>query len=344
MPDRARRTGRATAAIVATLCAIDLPVASAQDHYKGKTVTVFVGFEPGGSYDFYGRLLARHIGKHLPGTPTVVASSMPGAGGIRAANHLFSAAPKDGTAIGIVTQTLSLEELLGNAAVRYKADQFTWIGRVTDVVGIMMSWHTSPTRTPADLTKRETPIATTGPGSVTYGFPKLLNGLGSTRFKIVSGYQGAAGGMLAMERGETEAATTDWNTLRTAKADWLKDKKVNLLMVYAGSRAKDLPEVPAPAEFASTAEGKQILTVYASGQDVIGRAFLAPPALPAERTAELRKAFDAAMADPELKAEIDRSTADFNPMPGAELQKRVVELANVPPVLVAKMKTMLSAP
>ncbi len=335
-------TGAGSLAVTASL-ACAAPVALAQDFYKGKTLTIYIGFEPGGSYDYYGRLLARHLGRHLPGTPTVIASSMPGAGGLRAANYLFAAAPKDGTAIGIVSQALVQEEALLNAAVQFKSAQFNWIGRATDVVGIMMSWHTSQTRTPADLTRRETTIATTGPGSTTFGFPMLTNAFGDTRFKIISGYQGAASGMLAMERGETDASTTDWNTLRTSKADWLRDKKVNLLMVYAGSRSKDLPDVPAASEFSKTAEGREILTYYASGQDVIGRAFLAPPSIPADRVSELRKAFDAAMADAELKAEIDRSTADFNPMSGAELQKQVAALANVPPALISRMKDALSA-
>lgn len=326
----------------AALISSSVPDAAAQDYYKGKTLTIYIGFEPGGSYDYYGRLLARHIGKHLPGAPTVVASSMPGAGGLRAANYLFAAAPKDGTAIGIVTQTLPLEELLGNAAVKYKTVDFNWIGRVTDVAGIMMSWHTSQSKTPADLARRETPIATTGPGSVTFGFPVLLNALGNTRFKVVSGYQGAAAGMLAMERGETEASTTDWNTLRTAKADWLRDKKVNLLMLYAGSRIKERPEVPYAAEFATNADGRQILALYASGQDVIGRSFLAPPAMPAARVAELRQAFNRAMADLELKAEIDKSTADFNPVAGEVLQQQVAALTKAPPALVSRMKELLT--
>ena len=170
----------------------------------------------------------------------------------------------------------------------------------------------------------------------------LLNALGNTRFKVVSGYQGAAAGMLAMERGETEASTTDWNTLRTSKADWLRDKKVNLLMLYAGSRIKERPEVPYAAEFATNADGRQILALYASGQDVIGRSFLAPPAMPEARVAELRQAFNRAMADLELKAEIDKSTADFNPVAGEVLQQQVAALTKAPPALVARLKELLT--
>ena len=318
--------------------------ARAQDFYKGKTVTIFVGFEPGASYDFYGRLLGRHLGKHLPGNPTVIVSSMPGAGGLRAANHLYAVAPRDGTAIGIVTLSLWLEEVLGNSAVKYKTDQFNWIGRVSDVVGVIMTWNTSKSKVAADLRTHEIPIATTGPGSTTYGYSLLLNAFANTRFKIVSGYQGSAPSMLAMERGEVEAATTDWNLLRTGKADWLRDKTVNVLLLHSGKRLAELPDVPAAAEMADTPEGKEILTLYASGQDIVGRSFLAPPGLPAARVAELRAAFDATMKDPELKAEIMTAGADFNPLTGVELQQRLTDLGKTSPAVLARMKEVLSAP
>ena len=337
--------------ITQSLCIVALVIlalrpgtAIAQEFYKGKTVTIYVGFEPGASYDFYGRLLARHIGKHLPGNPTVIVSSMPGAGGLRAANYLFSAAPRDGTAIGIVTLSLWLEEVLGNQAVKYKTEQFNWIGRVSDVVGVIMSWNTSKTKTAEDLRTREIPLATTGPGSTTFGFSLLLNAFANTRFKIVSGYQGSAPSMLAMERGEVEAATTDWNLLRTGRADWLQNKTVNLLLLHANRRLKELPDVPYTAEMGVTAEGQKILTLYASGQDIVGRSFLAPPGLPAVRVAELRAAFDAAMMDAELKAEIDAANADFNPLSGAELQRQLAELGKTPPELLARMREVLSAP
>jgi tripartite-type tricarboxylate transporter receptor subunit TctC len=316
---------------------------SAQEFYKGRTVTIFVGFEPGASYDFYGRLLARHIGKHLPGSPTVIVSSMPGAGGLRAANHLFAVAPRDGTAIGIVTLSLWLEEVLGNPAVKYKTEEFNWIGRVSDVVGVIMTWNTSKTKVASDLRTREIPIATTGPGSTTYGYSLLLNAFASTRFKIVSGYQGSAPSMLAMERGEVEAATTDWNLLRTGKADWLREKTVNVLLLHSSKRLAELPDVPAAAEMAETSEGRQILTLYASGQDIVGRSFLAPPGLPAARVAELRAAFDATMIDPDLKSEITTAGADFNPLTGVELQQRLTELGKTPPTLLARMKGVLAA-
>ena len=282
MRHRSLAAGPLATALVITLGLSLAAPARAQEFFRGKTVNIFIGFGAGGSYDYYGHLLARHLGRHLPGNPSVIASSMPGAGSLRAANHLFNVAPKDGTALAIVTQTLPLEEVLGNPGVKYRSAEFVWIGRVTNVVDIVMTWHTSKTRNVDDLRRIETTIATTGGGSPTDGFPRLLNALAGTKFRLVSGYQGSAAGMLAMERGETDASSTSWGTLRSSKGDWLRDKRVNLLLFYMGERIAEAPDVPAAGEMGLTDEGRQILKLYASGAD-IGRSFIAPPGLSAER-------------------------------------------------------------
>lgn len=316
--------------------------AVAQEFYRGKTVNIFIGFAAGGSYDYYGHLLARHLGRNLPGNPAVVANSMPGAGSLRAANHLFAVAPKDGTALAIVTQTLPLEEVLGNPGVKYRSTEFNWIGRATNVVDIVMTWHTSKTRNVDDLRRIETPIATTGGGSPTDGFPRLLNALGGTKFRMVSGYQGSAAGMLAMERGETDASSTSWGTLQFSKGDWLRDKRVNLLLFYMGERIAEAPDVPAAGELGLTKEGRQILQLYASGAD-IGRSFIAPPGVPADRVAELRRAFDRTMADPALGEEVKKSNTDLAPLPGEAMQTMVEDILKSPPALVDRMKDILAS-
>lgn len=325
-------------AAILSLCAS----ANAQPFYQNKTVNIYIGFGAGGSYDYHGRLLARHIGKHLPGEATVVANSMPGAGSLRAANFLFNVAPKDGTAIGIVTQTLPLEEMLGNPGVNYRSSQFNWIGRTTDVVDIVMTWHTSKVRNVEDLRRIETPIATTGAGSPTDGFPRLLNALAGTKFRMVSGYQGSAAGMLAMERGETDASSTSWGTLKSNKSDWLRDKRVNLLLFYMGGPIPEAPEVPAAGEMGLTEEGRQILKLYSSGAD-IGRSFLAPPGTPAERVAELRLAFDLSMTDTALREEVKKSDADFAPLSGAAMQTKIASMLKSPPALIDRMKQILES-
>lgn len=334
----ARLRSTALAIAAATIC---VAPAAAQEFFRGKTVNIYIGFGAGGSYDFYGHLMARHLGKHLPGNPVIVANSMPGAGSLRAANFLFTVAPKDGTALGIVTQTLPLEEVLGNPGAKYRSAEFNWIGRVTNVADIVMTWHTSKTRNIDDLRRIETPIATTGPGSPTDGFPRLLNALAGTKFKLVSGYQGSTAGMLAMERGETDAASTSWGTLKSRRSDWLRDKRVNLLLFYMGERIAEAPDVPAAGEMGLTEEGRQILKLYASGAD-IGRSFIAPPGVPAERVAELRRAFDLAVADPALREEVRKSNADLEPLSGAAMQKMVESILKSPPALVERMKSIIA--
>ena len=329
--------------IVAALFAPPCAANAQSDFYKGKTLNVYIGFAPGGSYDYYGRQVARHIGKHLPGNPVVVPNSMPGAGSLRAANYLYTVAPKDGTAIGIVTQTLPLEEALGNTAAKYKANEFAWIGRATDVSDVAIAWHTAKAKSWKDLLNVGTTMANTGPGSTTYGFPKLLNALGGAKFVLVRGYPGSTQAMLAMEQGETDSASTSWNTLRTSKASWVRDKQVNILVMYTRSRIKDLPDVPAAPEFGVDDEAKKILAFYASSADV-GRSFIAPPGLPPERIADLRDGFDKTMKDPEYLAEIHKINADHEPLSGAEMQKMVAEIADFPPALVARMQQILTAP
>ena len=194
---------------------------------------------------------------------------MPGAGSLRAANHLFNVAPKDGTALAIVTQTLPLEEVLGNPGVKYRSAEFVWIGRVTNVVDIVMTWHTSKTRNVDDLRSIETTIATTGGGSPTDGFPRLLNALAGTKFptgqRLPRAPPPACWRWSAVE---TDASSTSWGTLRSSKGDWLRDKRVNLLLFYMGERIAEAPDVPAAGEMGLTDEGRQILKLYSSGADI----------------------------------------------------------------------------
>ena len=313
---------------------------SAEQFYKGKNVNLYIGFSAGGSYDYYGRLLSRHMGKHLPGHPTVVAQSMPGAGSFKAANYLYNVAPKDGTAMGIVSQTMALEEALKTPGIKYKSADFNWIGRVTNIVETTLTWETAKAKTIQDATKYETPVASTGPGSPSMGYPLLLNALAGTKFKVITGYTGSTAGMLAMERGEVDGALTSYNTLKVTKQDWLKNKKINLLVQYTLDRSPDLPNVPSVVEVGKTPEAKQMLGFYASGGE-IGRSFLATPGIPADRVKVMRAAFDATMKDPAFKAEIDKSKAELNPLSGEKLQKLIADVAKAPPAMIARMQEVL---
>ena len=319
------------AAIVALAYAVTASAnaQSVEQFYKGKTVNLYIGYGPGGGYDFFGRLVARHIGRHIPGQPSVVPQNMPGAGSLRAANYVYNVAPKDGTALGIVTQTVALEEALGTPGVQYKADGFNWIGRATSNVDMILTWHTSKVKTIEDAKQFEAPVAGTGPGSPAEFMPKVLNSVVGTKFKVITGYPGSNEGMLAMEKGEVEGATTSWNTIKTSKQEWLKNKSINMIVQLTPDRHRELPDLPAMVELGKTAEQKQILSLYASGA-VVGRSIFASPGIPADRVKALRDAFTAMTKDPVFLAEVEHTKAEFDPMSGEELQKVIEDAAKIP--------------
>ena len=280
------------------------------------------------------------MGKHIPGNPTVVAQSMPGAGSFKLANWLTSVAPKDGTAMGIVSQAVALEEALGSQGVQYKSADFNWIGRATSVIEIMMTFGDARAKTIKDALSREVLIGGTGPGSPSEGYPKLLNAGAGTKFRIIAGYPASAEVLLAMEKGEVDAAFTSWGSLSAYHQDWLDQKKVHLLVQGTVARTTELPDVPAVGELGNSPEDRQMLQLYASTAD-IGRAFIAPPGLPAERVATLRAAFDATMKDPEFVAEVVRAKVEFHPGTGLEMQKLIEKTAATPPGIIARMKSLL---
>jgi tripartite-type tricarboxylate transporter receptor subunit TctC len=313
--------------------------AEPEEIYKGKTVVIYIGFAPGGSYDYFGRLVARHIGRHLPGNPTVIAQSMPGAGSFTAANYLYARAPRDGTALGIVSQTVAIEEALGTPGIQYKVSQFNWIGRATSVDEVSLTFHSSNTKTIRDAIVHETTMASTGAGSPSETYLKLLNAVAATKFKLVGPYPASNDAMLAMERGEVDGAFTSYNTLKISRQDWLREKKINILVQY-GERSADLPDVPYAVDLAKTEADRQLMAFYVSSEQ-IGRAFLAPPETPADRIAVLRKAYDETMRDPQLLAEVDQSHSEFNPLSGDKLQRLVAATADVPPTLVARIRGII---
>lgn len=333
-------TALAVAVGFAAMPAVAQSAQSEAQFYRGKTISVYIGFAPGGSYDFFGRLVARHIGAHIPGNPTAIAQTMTGAGSFKLANYLYSAAPKDGTAMGIITQTVALEEALGTPGVMYKSANFNWIGRATAILEVTLTWHTSKAKTIEDAKKYVTPVASTGSGSPSEGYPKLLNALIGTKFKIITGYTGSTAGMLAMEKGEVDGALTSWNTLRISKQDWIRDKKINLLVQYANQRDPDLSNVPAVVELGKTPEDKAVLAFYASGA-AVGRSFVAPPGLPPARVKTLRTAFSAMIKDPAFLAEIHKAKAEFSPASGEEVQKLIENAANAPKEIQERTKALI---
>jgi tripartite-type tricarboxylate transporter receptor subunit TctC len=322
-------------ALAAIAFAHDARSESAEDFFKGKSMTLIVGYNPGGSYDVYSRLAASVLPKYLPGNPTIAVKHMPGVGSVKAANYLFTQAPKDGLTIGMVGQQLALTQALRDPAVSYDMRKFGWLGRFTPIVEVSLTWHTSPTKTIYDAMKRETVMAATSAGATAEQMPSLMNALAGTKFKMIKGYPGTTGTLLAMERGETEGGHATLANLLFGKANWLRDKTVNVLVQYAQARDPDFPNVPAMVEFGKTPSDKQILNLFGSTAEV-GRSLMTPPGVPPERLAVLRRAMAAMLADPAFKAEMEKRKMEFGPMSGDGLQKVISGTLDVPPEVITR--------
>jgi tripartite-type tricarboxylate transporter receptor subunit TctC len=314
--------------------------AAAQDmasSLAGKTLTIYIGYGPGGGYDLYGRVLSRHLGKHLPGHPTVVVSNMPGAASVRAANYVYNVALKDGTALGIVAQSIGEEQLVGTTGVSYDVAKFNWIGRFAANVEVAYVWHASPVKTIEDLKTTDATFAGTGPSSLIY--PRLLNSIAGMKWKLVNGYNTTSVAHLAMQRREVDGATSSLNTLKTTQRDWLDGGLIRILVQFALKRSAELSAVPAVVEFGKTQEDKDVLSFYASS-GAIGRSVIAPPDMAAERIAMLRAAFDATLKDAEFLAEIETTKLEFDPLPGAELQKLVEASSKVSSAVIERARAV----
>lgn len=306
---------------------------TAADFFQGKTINLIIGYNPGGPYDVYSRLAATLLPKYIPGNPRIVPQNMPGVGSAKAANFLYSQAPRDGLTIGVIGQQLPVSQALGDASVKFDMRQFNWLGRFTSGAEATVIWHTSLTKTIADAMKRETTLASTSAGSSADSFPLLMNRIAGTKFKMIRGYPGVTGTVLAMERGETEGAHATLEQILFGKEDWIKQKTATVLVQYTQSRHPAFPNVPAMVEFGKTDLDKKVLALYGSTAE-IGRAMMAPPGVPAERLAVLRKAFDVMLADPAFKQEVEKRHLEFGPMPGAALQKLIADSLNVSPEVI----------
>jgi len=313
--------------------------AKAGAEFRGKTLTVVASFEAGGPYDFYSRLIARHLGAHLPGQPAVVVQNMPGAGGLRGANYLYNVAARDGTVLGVVSQTVAVGQVLGTTpGIQYDARKYSWIGRINANVEVLHAWHASGVRSIEDAKRREVVVAGTGPTSSSVVMPRLMNELIGTKFKVVTGFAGPTSAQLALERGEVEGIVKPWSSIKVGNADWLRERKINLIVQYTRERHRELRHVPAIVDLGQDETEKQIFALYAGGA-ALGTALLAPPGLPERTLALLRRAFDAAMRDPALIEEVGKSGVDIDLLPGAELEKVVAATFSIAPDVLERART-----
>jgi tripartite-type tricarboxylate transporter receptor subunit TctC len=310
------------------------------DFYHGKTLNLIIGTSSGNDYDFRARLLARHLGKHIPGEPAIVPQNMPGVGGVKAANYLATIAPRDGTSLHMIMSNMMASEAIGAQGVQFDARKFFWIGNTTSTPNVTVSWYNSGVTSIEQVKTRELIVGAPG-GTVGVVYATAMNRLIGTRFKIVTGYPGGNEVNLAMERGEIDGrASNSWASWKSTRPDWVKDKKINVLVQVGLQRAPDLADVPLLFELSGDPMERQVLT-FLSADTAIARALVAAPDAPPERVAALRRAFDDTMRDPDFLAEADKAMLDIVPMSGADAQKIADSIVNTPPEVVARAKMLL---
>lgn len=322
----------ALAALGTSLITAGPTCARAQEQfYRGRTLIILVGVAPGGSFDLYARLLARHLGKHIPGRPSIVVQNRSGAGGMTATNYLYNVAPRDGTVLDIVPPAIALTQTLKSSEPRYDARKLNWIGRLTSITQVFYTWHNSPTKTLADLVRRDTLTAGTGPDADSVVFTALLNDLAGTKFKVINGYNETAAAMLALERGEVEGVVRPWEGMKAGpERDWLTNAQINLVAQFAMQRLPELPRVSAVSELLTAEDELEILRLFLSAND-IGRSFALGPDVPADRIEVLRSAFQAMLRDPDFLADADGLQLSLNPASAAALAERTAQTLDAPP-------------
>ena len=309
------------------------------DFYRGRTINVYIGVNVGGGYDFEARLLARFMKAHIPGNPTLVPQNMVGAGGIKMANYMYSIAPQDGTAIGMFPDTLIAVQAVGVAGVQYDANKFSWLGTIGTSPQTLAVWHTTGVRTIEEARHKELLIAGSNPGAATYIFPRLLNEVLGTKLKIIAGYQGNSTMIIAMERGEVDAVSNSWDSWKSLNPDWIKDKKINLL-VQTEPKAPDL-DIPSVQELVRNDDDLKIIQLVAAG-DTLGKPMATAPNVPADRVQALRDAFDATLKDPDFLAAAHAAKLEVNPIHGLQLQDAVAKVLMTPKSLIPRAKAIMT--
>jgi tripartite-type tricarboxylate transporter receptor subunit TctC len=313
-----------------------------EEFYRGKTIQVMIGMSAGGAYDIYARMLARHMGKHIPGNPRLVPSNMEGAGSLTLTNYLYNVAPKDGTVIGTINRGAPFEPLIGEAQLaRFDPARFTWIGSVANEVSICAAWDRAGIDNFDQLLTRELTVGGTGAGADTNQFPRIMNGVLGTKLKVVSGYPGGNNIDLAMERGEVDGRCGwSWSSIKPTRQTWLDSGSIKVLVQLALEKHPDLPDVPLILDYAKTDEDRAMLRLIFS-RAALGCPFLAPPGIPADRAAMLRKAFDETMKDPEFLAEAAQALLEVSPVGGEELQQLIEDIYQTPKDVVEKTRAIV---
>lgn len=310
---------------------------SAGDFYKGRQLTIIVGFPPGGGYDVYARVLSRHIQRHLAGSPTIVVQNMPGAGSMNLANHMYSVAPKDGTVIGSVESGVPFEYFYAGKGVRFDPLKFAWIGGVNEDTSTCGVWHTSPVKEFLDLQKHEAPFAGTGPAAPPEVESKVSNDVLGTKMKLILGYRGLGDVYAAIEKGELEGSCgITWSSVSAVKPDWIRDGKWRTIVQIGAKRHKDLPDVPLLTEFARNESDRQVMELVGL-PNLTGRPYMAPPETPADRVRALREGFSATLKDPAFLSDATQAKLPIDPVSAERIEQILANTAKVPKDAIARM-------
>jgi tripartite-type tricarboxylate transporter receptor subunit TctC len=339
---RALQLAMFIAATLGSLICVPPSPAAAQDavadFYRGKQVSVLVGSSPGGSASLYAQALARHMGRYLPGSPTFIVQHVPGAGGLVAANTVANTVPRDGTAFAITSRTTAIEPLLGNKNAKFDGRLFNWIGTANVEYTTCFAWHTAAVKTLQDAMTKELIVAGTGADATEVVWPKAANKLIGTRFKIVLGYPGSTEMLLALERGEVAGnCGLGWTFIKLRKADWLRDRKINILFQWSLRKHPDLPDIPLIIDATKTPQDRKVFEFLLATQDM-GRPFFAPPGVPADRVDALRAAFAQTLKDPQFLADADKMGLEVQHVGGEQVQKLVETIYASPGEVIARAK------
>jgi tripartite-type tricarboxylate transporter receptor subunit TctC len=313
---------------------------SVEDFYRGKKIDLIIGYSSGGTYDLYARLVARHLGHYLPGNPLIVPRNMPGAGSRAAATWVYGVAPRDGTVLAAVDQSLSLQQAAGDKRIQFDTTKFIYIGNPASENNTTAAWAASGIKTIEDAKRREVTVGATG-GSTSSQYPKAMNALLGTKFRIILGYPGGNDINIALERGEVEVrGSNSWQSWKKTRAHWLAEHKINILVQIGLKKAADLPDVPLLMDLAANDEDRALLR-WLSASTYIGRPIFTTPDAPPERVKALRAAFDAMVRDPAFLEQAKTENFDIDPVSGEDLQKLIAEIVAMPPAQGERLKKIL---
>lgn len=348
--ERCGRSGRLSAIVLtavvlaAACCATPLPAQaqSVEEFYRTHPVNLVIGFPVANAYDTYGRAVARHLGKHIPGNPSVIPINRPGAGSLTAANYLYNTAPKDGSTIATFNRSVPLEPLMGNTTARFDAKKMIWLGSVGSEASVCVAWHTAAVKNLDDLLTKDFIAGAAGMSADTGVFPQVINSVFGSKIKIITGYPGGAEMSLAMEKGEIDGRCGwSWSGVKSQKPEWLAQKQINILAQIGLQKSDEMPDVPLLIDRAKTDDQRQLLKVIFSRQE-FAWPFAAPPDLPPDRKQALLTAFDATLKDPEFLEDAKKLQIDINPISGAAVEKLIGDLYQTPDAITAKVRAIVN--